>query len=159
MKIERIRLPGVGICFTTKTAHGERIAIIRHRNGQRHFVVYDSIEPQRAAYTVALDTYEAHQIADLLDSTATIDEEPIPASGLTVVRVAVPATSPYVGRPLATIPSPSHTDGSIVAVIRGGRVHAAPDPDFQLHADDIVVAIADQSHATALAETLAGEHA
>jgi TrkA domain protein len=66
----------------------------------------------------------------------------------------VPVGSPYDGRPLSA--AGGCTGATVVAVVRGRQVTAAPDPGFVLHHDDVVVAVGDRSGVAALTDALAG---
>lgn len=158
MEIERTALPGIGIFHTVTTGRQQRMGVVSHLDGSRDVVLYDPDDPQSADRTVTLDPNEAHQVADLLDATITVDhvtdlEQEI--SGVTVARLRLPAGSAYDARPLGDTRARTRTGASIVAVARDGKVLAAPGPDFVLHAGDKVIAVGDHDGITALTEILA----
>jgi TrkA domain protein len=152
MTIERTALPGVGVCHAITTRARQRLGVITHTTGQRDIVIYDPDDPDRAARTVPLEPDEARWIADLLNATVTIDHLEQQLTGVTAVRIRVPAGSPYDGRPVAA--TRARTGASIVAVIRGQQVIPAPHPDFVLHHDDTLVALGDHHDVTALTDML-----
>ncbi|MFE9657385.1 cation:proton antiporter regulatory subunit [Micromonospora sp. NPDC006431] len=159
MTMERIALPGVGIGWATTTRAGQRLGVVCHLTGQRDLVVYDPDDAERALSTVVLDPDEARWVADVLDTTVTVDhltELEWQVDGVAAVRLRLPAGSPYVGRPLGDTRARTRTGASIVAVVRGDQVIAAPAPDFVLRPDDTLVAVADQRRVAALADLLAG---
>lgn len=160
MNIERTPLPGIGVCHTATTTGRQRLGVICHLTGRRDLVLYDPDDPQRVACAIILDVGEAHQVADLLNDTITIDhvtdlEQPVP--GLTAARIRLPIGSPYHDRPLRDTRARTRTGASIVAIVRDRHVIAAPDPDFVLRHGDTVVAVGDHHGITALAEILADD--
>jgi TrkA domain protein len=155
MTIERTALPGIGVCHALTTRAHQRLGVITHTTGQRDIVLYDSDDPDRAACTLALESDEAHGIADLLGTTVTIDhlaELEQQLTGVTAAAVRLPAGSPYDGLPMAA--TRTSTRASIVAVIRDQQVITAPHPDFVLHHDDTLIAIGDHHGVTALTDML-----
>jgi TrkA domain protein len=158
MTIERTALPGVGVRHDLTTRAHQRLGVITHTTGHRDIVLYDTDDPDRAACTLSLEIDEAHWIADLLNTTVTIDhladleQHLTSVTGITAARIRLPAGSPYDGRPLVI--TRASTGASIVAVIRGQQVIAAPHPDFVLHHDDTLVAVGDHHGVTALTDML-----
>jgi TrkA domain protein len=162
MTLERTALPGIGVSHTLATAAGQRLGVIAHLTGRRDIVVYDIDDPEQVACTVPLHRDEAHQVADLLNATITIDhvsalERRI--NGITAARIRLPAGSPYDGRPLSDTRAGALTGASIVAVIHDRDVVAAPDPGYVLRHDDIVVAVGDPHGICELSDLLAGAQA
>ena len=159
MTIERTALPGIGISHAVTTAARQRLGVISHVSGRRDLVVYDPGDPDRAAVTVALDDQEAHQLADLLVGSVTVDhvrELERRIAGLTAVRIRIPVGSAYDGCALRETRARARTGASVVGVIRDGSLIASPDPDFVLRHDDLVVAVGDEHGITALTALIAG---
>ena len=159
MTIERTALPGVGISHAMTTTSRQRLAVISHLAGRRDLVLYHPDDPEEAAHTVVLADHEAHQIADLLTTTVTVDhvtDLERRLIGVVAARIRIPVGSPYGGRPLGDTRARTRTGASIVAVIRGDDVTPAPGPDFRLQPGDQIVAVADQAGLTALTELING---
>ncbi|WP_199485044.1 cation:proton antiporter regulatory subunit [Actinomadura craniellae] len=158
MDVERTALPGIGLQHVLTTSRGRRIGIVSHRTGRRDLVIYDRDDPDSAAVTVKLTPDEASGIAELLD-TARIVEYQADLSrqveGLVTRQIPLAPGSPFDGRTLGDTQARSRTGASIVAVVRVGEVIASPRPDFDFHADDIVVVVGTAEGTEAVAEILA----
>ncbi|MFI7608041.1 cation:proton antiporter regulatory subunit [Micromonospora sp. NPDC049366] len=160
--MERTALPGVGVGWATTTRAGHRLGVVCHFTGRRDLVVYDPEDTERAIATVVLEPHEARWVADALDRPVTVDhvaELERQVDGVAAVRVRLPALSPYAGRTIGDTRARTRTGASIVAVVRGEQVIAAPTPDFVLRGDDTLIAFADQRGVAALADLLAGDPA
>lgn len=158
MTIERTALPGIGIAHAVTTAAHQRLGVISHVGGRRDLVVYHPGDPDEAAVTVTLDDLEARRLADLLAGSVTVDHVSGllgHVTGITAVRIRVPAGSPFDGAPLRDTRARALTGVSVVAVVRDGESTASPDPDFVLRGDDIVVAVGDEHGITAFTALLA----
>ncbi|SCF06458.1 potassium/proton antiporter regulatory subunit, CPA2 family [Micromonospora viridifaciens] len=155
MRVERTGLPGIGVRYAATTAGRQRLGVIHHLTGRRDLVFYDPEDPQAVAATVVLRPDEAHQVADLLDATVTIDhltdlEQQI--AGISAARIRIPAGSAYANRPIRDIRP--HAGALIVAVRHDQQIVTAPGPDLVLHPGDTVVAVGDQEAIDALADIL-----
>jgi TrkA domain protein len=159
MTIERTALPGIGISHAVTTAARQRLGVISHVSGRRDLVVYDPGDPEQATVTVTLDDLEAHQLADLLVGSVTVDhvsELERRIVGITAVRIRIPVGSAYDGCALRETRARARTGVSVVAVNRDDVLTASPDPDFILRRDDLVVAVGDEHGIAALAALIAG---
>jgi TrkA domain protein len=159
MTIERTALPGVGICHAVTTAARHRLGVISHLTGRRDLVVYDADDPDRAAVTVPLHDHEAHQLADLLTGTVTVDhvrELERRVAGITAVRIRIPVGSAFDGKPLGGLQPAGYGGAAVVAVIRDGVAIPAPGPGFVLRHDDVAVGVGDEHGIAALTALIAG---
>jgi TrkA domain protein len=158
MTLERTALPRVGVGHAGTTRGGQRLGVISHLDGRREIVLYDADDPDRAAFTVALEPSEARHLADLLNATITIDhitDLERRVDGLTAARIRLPLRSAFGGRPLQDTRAGTGTGAAaIVAVIRDEHVLAAPGPDFVLRHDDVVVTVGDAHGVTVLTDLL-----
>ena len=157
MTVERTALPGVGVAHAITTRAGQRAGVVAHFDGRREIVVYDPEDPERALCLLVLEPDEAHQVADLLTATVTVDhladlEQQL--TGVTAARIRLPAGSPFDGRPLGETRARSRTGVSIVAVIREGQVIPGPDPSFVLRHGDCLAAVGAPAGIAALTDLL-----
>jgi TrkA domain protein len=77
------------------------------------------------------------------------------AAGLLTEQIALPGSTPFVGRPLGDTRARTRTSASIVAILRGGGVIPSPGPDFGFESGDVVVAVGTRKGLDALTRILA----
>jgi TrkA domain protein len=158
MEVHRTALPGIGLLFEFVTERGRRVGVVSHRTGRREVVIYSRDDPDTATLTLTLNAAEADGMAELLASTRIVERLDAlhrQVEGLRTEQIPIPAGSRYDGRSLGDTRARTRTGASIVAVVRGPRVHASPRPDFEFHADDIVVVVGTAEGTSAVAEILA----
>jgi TrkA domain protein len=56
-------------------------------------------------------------------------------------QLPITSGSPYAGRTLGDTAMRTRTGASVVAVVRGGSVHASPRPDFRFAPGDLLVVV------------------
>ncbi len=150
-------LPGVGVRYDFTMPDGDRVGIVARRNGDFELVVYDRRDPDRVRHSIRLDEEAAEALAQILGAPritqrfADLSKE-IP--GLESARIEVPPASACVGRPLGDTRARTRTGASIVAVVSGEQVAAAPGPDHVLRAGDVLVAIGTGDGLAQLAEII-----
>ncbi|MGY1812521.1 cation:proton antiporter regulatory subunit [Blastococcus sp. SYSU D00820] len=148
MEVEETRLPGIGLRHDLVTASGRRIGVVSMAGGARHVVLYDEVDPDATAASIALTAEEADAVAELLGApriTERLSRLREQVSGLATEGVPIVPGSPYVGATLGDTALRTRTGASVVAVLRAGVAIASPTPDFRFQADDrlIVVGTAD----------------
>lgn len=144
MNVERTDLPGIGTSHVVTTARGRRIGIVSHRSGRRDLVIYDKEDPDTSVVSVALSAEESNALAEYLGTARIIEhlaELQRQVTGLVTEQLVIAPGSPYDGRTLGDTAARTRTGASIVAVLRGGDVHASPRPDFGLRAGDLIVVV------------------
>ncbi|MEU9889811.1 cation:proton antiporter regulatory subunit [Sphaerisporangium sp. NPDC051011] len=157
MEIEQTALPGIGLKHEFTTQSGRRIAVVSHRSGRRDVVIYDKHDPDRACEAVQLNDEEADALVELLGAPRIVQRLNAlhrEVEGLVSVQLPIAGGSPYAGRPMGDTRARTRTGASIVAVVRGGQVHASPAPDFGLDAGDVVVVVGSPESTTAVADIL-----
>ncbi|GAA4145857.1 cation:proton antiporter regulatory subunit [Actinomadura keratinilytica] len=158
MDVERTTLPGIGLRHVLTTSRGRQIGVVTHRTDRRDLVIYDKEDPDTCVVSVALTGEEANALAELLGSGRVVErlaELHREVEGLVTQQFPIAAGSPFDGRPLAATQARTRTGASIVAVVRAGRVHASPRPDFVFHEGDTVVVVGTEEGTAAVAEILA----
>lgn len=141
--VRETKLPGVGVRQEFTTASGEVVGVLQYHDGRHDILVYDRDDPDRCTTMLQLGDEDTRTLAELLGAsrlTEGIGEIQQQVAGLLIEWIALPLSSPAVGRTIAEGMYRSKTGASVVAVIRRGGSIPAPDPDFAFAADDTIVA-------------------
>jgi TrkA domain protein len=142
--LEETLLPGVGVRYELRIRSGERLGIVVPREGGAEISVYDARDPDRARSVFRLSPEEADAIAEVLGAprlTQRFADLSREVPGLQSARLPVAPGSPFVDRPLGDTRARTLTGCSIVAIVHGADVVAAPGPLDLLRAGDVLVAI------------------
>lgn len=142
-EVSETPLPGVGVRHEFVTGSGERVAVLTHRTGRREVAIYDRADPDACTTVLHLSQDDTRTLAELLGASPV--SEAVSAAqrleGLAIDWLTVPAGSRVVAATIAQGAFRTRTGASIVAVIRDGTTHPAPEPDFAFAAGDVVVAV------------------
>ncbi|MFF0527714.1 cation:proton antiporter regulatory subunit [Nocardia amikacinitolerans] len=143
MNVEVTPLPGIGVRKDFPLKNNRRVGVIDHRDGTVDLIVSKPDNPD-ATDQISLTRREASLLANLLGApqvVAQLQEEHREFDGVTTRQLAVPAGSPYEGRPLGDTGMRTRTKTSIVAVVRDGHVIASPGPEFVFAAFDVLIVV------------------
>lgn len=144
MEIIQTLLPGVGVRYDMTTRKGAPLSIVMHREGTADLCVLGSDDPDRVELELTLEQDEIDALSDVLGAHR-ITEGMLDLSreipGLESARIQVAQGSPFADRPLGDTQARTLTGCSIVAIVRGDDVVAAPTPADGLEAGDSLVAI------------------
>lgn len=144
MEFVETLLPGVGVRYDATTRGGSPISLVIGRGGDAEMVTYRRDDPDAVAYRLHLEAHESVALAELLGASrlstrlADLSRE---VPGLSSARFEILPDTRYDGRRLGDSKARTRTGCSIVAIVRGDQVYAAPGPRAQLHAGDVIVAI------------------
>lgn len=137
-------LPGVGVRHEFRTADGERVGVLTHRNGRREILVYSAADPDQGKTVLHLSATDTHTLAELL-GTSHVSEAVTAVQqrveGLAIDWIAVPGHSRYVGSTIADGRFRTRTGASVVAVLRSSTTIPAPEADFVFEAGDVIVGV------------------
>lgn len=160
VRIEKTELPGIGVRHDVLTGAGRRISVVSHRDGERDLALYDVDDPDSCRDTIVMTDDEATALADLLGGSIILSR----LSGLTAETAGVyseqlqlPATSPYLNRPLGDTRTRTRTGVSIVAIVRGTEVIPSPTPAVILNPGDTIIAVGTREGLASLGHLLAGD--
>jgi TrkA domain protein len=160
VRVEQTALPGIGVRHDLVTESGRRLGVVSHRDGRRHLVLYDPDDPDARTADVPLTDDEAEALADILGASLMLGQLAglrDQAAGLLTEQIALPASSPFVNRPLGDTRARTRTSASIVAVLRAARVIPSPGPDLRFESGDVIVAVGTRKGLDALTRILAND--
>ncbi|MBK8470550.1 MAG: cation:proton antiporter regulatory subunit [Actinomycetales bacterium] len=144
MEFVETLLPGVGVRYDATTTSGAPLSLVLGRDGEAELVTYKRTDPDAVAQRLRLTPTEAASLAELLGSprvSARLADLSKEVPGLSSARFVIEPGSRYDGRRLGDSKARTRTGCSVVAVVRGEDVRAAPGPQADLRAGDTVVAI------------------
>jgi TrkA domain protein len=142
--VNEVPLPGIGIRYEFVTEDGARVGVVHHRSGEREIVQYEREDADTGHDLLRLGPDDSRTLAELLGVSqvakelAALEQD---VEGLAVDRLPLPAASPYDGRTIGDTQARTRTGVSIVAVLRSGSAHPAPDPGFALRGGDTLVVV------------------
>lgn len=144
VEITQTLLPGVGMRYDMRTTKGVPLSIVVHREGQADLCVLSREDPDDVRLELSLNEDEVDALAELLGA-ARIAEGMLDVTreipGLESARLAIEPGSPFAGHPLGSTKARTLTGCSIVAIVRGDDVLAAPGPEEPLAAGDTLVVV------------------
>lgn len=158
MEFVQTLLPGVGVRYDAVTRRGTPMSILVGRSGDAEVCTYRRSDPDAVDQRLHLGVDEATAVAEVLGAarlSSRVAELTREIPGLSSARFEILPGSRYDGRQLGDSKARTRTGCSIVAVVRGEQVYAAPGPRTQLRAGDVVVAIGSQPGLADLATILA----
>ncbi|WP_347755543.1 cation:proton antiporter regulatory subunit [Agrococcus sp. ProA11] len=142
MEITQTMLPGVGMRYDMTTVKGVPLSLVVHRDGHADVFVLGAEDPDEVRFSLSLNEREVDALAELLGA-ARIAEGMLDVTreipGLDSARLAIEPGSPFDGETLSSTKARTLTGCSIVAIVRGDDVIAAPGPDQPLAAGDVLV--------------------
>lgn len=159
MDITQTLLPGVGVRYDMTTRKGVPLSVVVHREGPADLCVSSKDDPDEVTVAISLSEEEIDALTDVLgahrfsENMADLTRE-IP--GLESARLAIDAGSPFAGHLLGDTRARTLTGCSIVAIVRGDDVIAAPTPAEPLEARDVLVAIGSRDGLEMLRTRLSG---
>ncbi len=157
MDVEQTALPGIGLRHEFTTRAGRRIGVVTYRNGRRDLIVYDKHDPDCAGEIVKLNDEEADALVELLGAPRIVQRlNDLHREVEGLVSLQVPVADRWHGKAMGAAQVRTLTGASIVAVVRGGQVHASPLPDFVLRHHDIAVLVGSTESTEAAVQILTG---
>ncbi|HEX5586372.1 MAG TPA: TrkA C-terminal domain-containing protein [Acidimicrobiia bacterium] len=157
--VAETQLPGMGVRYDFTTEAGEHVGVLVHRTGRRDVFLYSADDPDECRATITLRPDDARTLAELLGATrvaehlAAVQQQ---VAGLTLEWILVSPTSPWAGLTLREAAIHTETGVSVVALLDGDSVTAAPGAEDVLVPGAQVVAIGTPEGLKALNARLSG---
>lgn len=143
-EVSHTHLPGVGDRYDLELRSNRRMGVIAHKTGKRELLVYDVTDPDACREMVRLDEDEGHTLADLLGGTSVAEQAQatsVDIAGMALDWIAVPDSSPAVGKSLAELNLRDDLGAIVVALVRGDETISTPGPSNRLEAGDTAVVV------------------
>jgi TrkA domain protein len=137
-------LPGVGQRVEFVSDDGNRVGVVHHRTGKRELFICSPSDPDAVSMSLKLSEDESHALADALGGSSiveSLDNLAQQIEGLAIDWLGVAEDSPWVGKTIGDARIRTRTGVSVVAVIRHGTAHPAPNPGFEIEVDDHLVVV------------------
>jgi TrkA domain protein len=143
--LRETRLPGVGVKYTFKTALGGRVAVIMHVDGQREIYFYRRSDEDEPTAVIELHDDEARQLGAIIggayERPKIVEELEMALGELHIEWIAVPDTSPAIGRTLADARLRARTGVTVIAILREPEPVSGAQPEDVVKQGDTLVGV------------------
>ena len=144
-ELRETRLPGVGVKYTCLTAHGGRLTVILHNEGQRELYWFPHLDDDEPQSVIQLEDDEARQIGALIggayERPKIVEELEMAFGELSIEWVPVPNESPAIGKTLAECAFRQRTGITIIAILREPEPVAGAQPGDVIEPGDTLVTV------------------
>jgi TrkA domain protein len=144
-ELRETRLPGIGVKYTTPTAHGGRLTVILHNEGQREIYWFRHAHDEDPQAVIRLEDDEARQLGAVIggayDRPKVVEELEMAFGELSIEWVPVPDTSPAIGKTLADCGFRQRTGITIIAILREPEPVAGAQPGDVIERGDTLVTV------------------
>jgi TrkA domain protein len=144
-ELSQTRLPGVGVKYTCLTAHGGRLTVILHNEGQREIYWFRHADDDEPEAVIALEDDEARQLGAIIggayERPKVVEELEMAFGELSIEWIPVPDTSPAIGKSLAECAFRQRTGITIIAILREPEPVAGAQPGDVVQAGDTLVTV------------------
>ena len=143
-EVSETSLPGVGLRYDFVTLQGARVGVLVHRTGRRELLVYSADDPDSLAARLTLEPEDAQTLAELFGASriaehlAAVQQD---IEGLSIDWIKIEPGSEWARQTLSEVGVHTHTGVSIVALLSGDNVIAAPGADDRLDPGATAVAV------------------
>jgi TrkA domain protein len=141
--LREARLPGVGVKYGFRLDAGGRISLILHNDGKRELYWFRRADDDEPSAVITLDDDEARQLGAVLGGAyqrpKVVEDLEMALGELSIEWVAVPDSSPLIGKTLAEAALRAKTGITIIAILREPEpVSGAQPNDVIKHGDTLV---------------------
>jgi TrkA domain protein len=141
--LREARLPGVGVKYGFRLDAGGRISLILHNDGKRELYWFRRADDDEPSAVITLDDDEARQLGAVLGGAyqrpKIVEDLEMALGELSIEWVAVPDSSPLIGKTLAEAALRAKTGITIIAILREPEpVSGAQPNDVIKHGDTLV---------------------
>jgi TrkA domain protein len=144
-ELSQTRLPGVGVKYSCLTAHGGRLTVILHNEGQREIYWFRHADDDEPEAVIGLEDDEARQLGAIIggayERPKVVEELEMAFGELAIEWVPVPDTSPAIGKTLAECAFRQRTGITIIAILREPEPVAGAQPGDVIEQGDTLVTV------------------
>jgi K+:H+ antiporter subunit KhtT len=144
-ELRETRLPGVGVKYTCFTAHGGRLTVILHNEGQRELYWFRHADDEEPQAVIQLEDDEARQIGALIggayERPKIVEELEMAFGELAIEWVPVPDGSPAIGKTLAEGAFRQRAGITIIAILRDPEPVVGAQPSDVIQQGDTLVTV------------------
>ena len=143
--LQETRLPGVGVKYAFRLAHGGRLAVILHNDGEREVYFYRRAGDDEPTAVIELHDDEARQLGAVLggayERPKIVEDLELALGELSIEWVPVPDDSPAIGRSLAECAFRARTGVTVIAILRDPEPVSGAQPGDVVQEGDTLVAV------------------
>ncbi|HEX2427556.1 MAG TPA: TrkA C-terminal domain-containing protein [Gaiellaceae bacterium] len=143
--LRETRLPGVGVKYTLRTAHGGKLAVILHVDGQREIYYYERASDEEPTAVIELHDDEARQLGAVIggayERPRIVEELEMALGELQIEWIDVPDDSPAIGKTLAECGLRAKTGVTVIAILREPEPISGAQPGDVIERGDTLVAV------------------
>jgi TrkA domain protein len=144
-EVRETRLPGVGVKYTSTTAHGGRLTVILHNEGLREIYFFRHAGDDEPQAVIQLEDDEARQLGAIIggayERPKIVEELEMAFGELAIEWVPVPDTSPAIGKTLADCAFRARTGITIIAILREPEPVSGAQPTDMIQQGDTLVTV------------------
>ena len=144
-ELRETRLPGIGVKYTTRTAHGGRLTVILHNEGQREIYWFRHGDDEEPQAVILLEDDEARQLGAVIggayDRPKVVEELEMALGELHIEWIPVPDDSPAIGRTLAECGLRARTGVTVIAILREPEPVSGAQPEDYIQRGDTLVGV------------------
>jgi TrkA domain protein len=157
-EINETRLPGVGIRFDFLMENDDHLVAIVHNSGRAEILLCDKDDPDACHEVLRLAKPDVRALNEVLGQSRVTESASMRPQllmeGLTIDWVSVDVASACGNCTLYEIEHRDEEAASIVAVLRDGKMTAAPPSSFVIRPGDVAVVVGTPEGAEALGHLL-----
>ena len=145
IELRETRLPGVGVKYAFRPAHGGRLAVILHNDGLREIYFFARADDEEPCAVIQLDDDEARQLGAVVggayERPKIVEDLEMALGELSIEWIPVPAGSPAIGRTLADCAFRARTGVTIIAILREPEPVTGAQPGDVIQEGDTLVTV------------------
>src|SRR5688572_11419019 len=157
--LRETRLPGIGVKYGFRLSDGGRLSVILHIDGRRELYYFRRADDAEPRAVIGLDDDEARQLGVVLggayERPKIVDELEMALGQLEIEWVAVPDSSPWIGKTLEEAAFRARTGITIIAILREPEPVVGARPNDALQQGDTLVTVGKAGQYRAFRQLLA----